>query len=404
MIIGACQAAGYDLVILETPGIGQGDAAVVPLADVSLYVMTPEFGAASQLEKIDMLDFADAVAINKFERRGAADALRDVSRQLIRNREAFGARPEDMPVFGTSAAMFNDNGVTALYQYLTGLLAACGLPLAEGVLPAASGRTSVDATSVIPPSQTGYLAGVAATVRGYHAETARQAEAVRRVQRLTAVRHELTGEPAAAVAALLQQAEADVTDESRELVEGWRTVVEAYSGDVRVVRIRDRELETWLTRKSLSGNTIPRVALPWYTDHGELLRFLREENLPGYFPFTAGGSRSSGKRRIRHGCSPERGSVPDQPAVQAAVGRERGDPAVHRVRLGHPVRSRSGGEPGRVRQGRHLGRVHGDAGGYEGPLRRVRPNRAHHVGFDDDQRARANDPGVFPQHRHRPAA
>ena len=287
-IIVACQAAGYDLVILETPGIGQGDAAVVPLADVSLYVMTPEFGAASQLEKIDMLDFADAVAINKFERRGAADALRDVSRQLIRNREAFGARPEDMPVFGTSAAMFNDNGVTALYQYLAGLLAACGLPLAEGVLPAASGRASVDATSVIPPSQTGYLAGVATTVRGYHAETARQAEAVQRVQRLTAVRRELTGEPAAAVAALMQQAEADVTDESRELVEGWRTVVEAYSGDVRVVRIRDRELETWLTRKSLSGNTIPRVALPRYTDHGELLRFLREENLPGYFPFTAG--------------------------------------------------------------------------------------------------------------------
>ena len=287
-IIGACQAAGYDLVILETPGIGQGDAAVVPLADVSLYVMTPEFGAASQLEKIDMLDFADVVAINKFERRGAADALRDVSRQLIRNREAFGARPEDMPVFGTSAAMFNDNGVTALYQYLAGLLAGCGLPLAEGVLPAASGRTSVDATSVIPPSQTGYLAGVAATVRGYHAETARQAEAVRRVQRLTAVRHELTGEPAAAVAALLQQAEADVTDESRELVEGWPAVVEAYSGDVRVVPIRDRELETWLTRKSLSGSTIPRVALPRYADHGELLRFLREENLPGYFPFTAG--------------------------------------------------------------------------------------------------------------------
>jgi methylmalonyl-CoA mutase len=287
-IIGACQAAGYDLVILETPGIGQGDAAVVPLADVSLYVMTPEFGAASQLEKIDMLDFADVVAINKFERRGAADALRDVSRQLIRNREAFGARPEDMPVFGTSAAVFNDNGVTALYQYLAGLLAACGLPLAEGVLPAASGRTSMDVTSVIPPSRTGYLAGVAATVRGYHAETARQAEAVRRVQRLASVGSELTGEPAAAVAALLQQAEGDVTGESSKLVEGWPTVVEAYSGDVRVVRIRDRELETRLTRESLSGSTIPRVALPRYTDHGELLRFLRDENLPGYFPFTAG--------------------------------------------------------------------------------------------------------------------
>src|SRR6202035_6178235 len=111
-IIAACQAAGYDLVILETPGIGQGDAAVLEHADVSLYVMTPEFGAASQLEKIDMLDFADVVAINKFERRGAADALRDVSRQLIRNRSAFGAKPQDMPVFGTSAATFNDNGVT----------------------------------------------------------------------------------------------------------------------------------------------------------------------------------------------------------------------------------------------------------------------------------------------------
>ena len=287
-IIGACQAAGYDLVILETPGIGQGDAAVVPLADVSLYVMTPEFGAASQLEKIDMLDFADVVAINKFERRGAADALRDVSRQLIRNREAFGARPEDMPVFGTSAAMFNDNGVTALYEYLAGLLAACGLPLAEGALPAASGRTSVDAASVIPPSRTGYLAGIAATVRGYHAETGRQAETVRRVQRLASVRDELTGEPAAAVAALLKGAEGDVTGESRDLVEGWPAVVEAYSGDVRVVHVRDRELRTWLTRESLSGNMIPRVALPRYTDHGELLRFLREENLPGYFPFTAG--------------------------------------------------------------------------------------------------------------------
>ncbi len=287
-IIGACQAAGYDLVILETPGIGQGDAAVVPLADVSLYVMTPEFGAASQLEKIDMLDFADAVAINKFERRGAADALRDVSRQLIRNREAFGARPEDMPVFGTSAAMFNDNGVTALYQYLAGLLAACGLPLADGVLPAASGRTSIDAASVIPSSRTGYLAEIAAAVRGYHAETGRQAEAVRRVQRLASVRDELTGEPAAAVAALLKGAEGDVTGESSDLVEGWPAVVEAYSGDVRVVHVRDRELRTSLTRESLSRNRIPRVALPRYTDHGELLRFLRKENLPGYFPFTAG--------------------------------------------------------------------------------------------------------------------
>jgi isobutyryl-CoA mutase len=289
-IIGACQAAGYDLVILETPGIGQGDAAVVPLADVALYVMTPEFGAASQLEKIDMLDFADVVAINKFERRGAADALRDVSRQLIRNRSAFGAKPADMPVFGTSAATFNDNGVTALYQHLAGLLAARGLPLAEGVLPAASGRTSTDAASVIPPARTGYLAEIAGTVRGYHEQTGRQADAVRRVQRLAAVRAELSEDHDAerSVAALLDQAAREVGADSAALVAGWPAVVESYSGSEQVVRIRDRELRTQLTRESLSGTAIPRVALPRYADHGDLLRFLREENLPGHFPFTAG--------------------------------------------------------------------------------------------------------------------
>src|SRR5579863_986386 len=190
-IIGACRAAGHDLVILETPGIGQGDAAVVPLADVALYVMTPEFGAASQLEKIGMLDFADVVAINKFERRGAADALRDVSRQLIRNRSAFGARPDDMPVFGTSAATFNDNGVTALYQHLTGLLGPLGLPLADGALAPATGRVSTDAAAVIPPARAGYLGEIAATVRDYHEQTEKQVAAVRRVQRLADVRAEL---------------------------------------------------------------------------------------------------------------------------------------------------------------------------------------------------------------------
>jgi len=118
-VISAVKAAGYDLVIVETPGIGQGDAAILPYSDVSLYVMTPEFGAASQLEKIDMLDFADVVAVNKFERRGAEDARRDVARQMVRNREAFGQSWDTMPVFGTSAARFNDDGVTALFQNQT---------------------------------------------------------------------------------------------------------------------------------------------------------------------------------------------------------------------------------------------------------------------------------------------
>jgi len=308
-IIAACRAAGYDLVIVETPGIGQGDASVTDLADVSLYVMTPEFGAASQLEKIDMLDFADVVAVNKFERRGGADALRDVARQLIRNREAFGSSPLDMPVFGTSAATFNDDGVTALYQHLAGLLKAGGLELAEGTLPAAPVRASTSATSVIPPARTGYLAEIAATVRGYHEQTEKQAAAVRRAQRLAAVHAELDDDPERkrltpggtassasaerAVADLLDRARRDVTDDSAALIGNWPAVVESYSGDEQTVRVRDRELRTRLTRESLSGNKIPRVALPKFTDdgdfdHGDLLRFLREENLPGYFPFTAG--------------------------------------------------------------------------------------------------------------------
>src|SRR6185369_8452435 len=145
-VIDACKSAGFDLVIVETPGIGQGDAGIVPYSDVSLYVMTPEFGAASQLEKIDMLDFADAVAINKFDRRGGADALRDVRRQVARERP-------DVPVFGTIAARFNDDGVTALYEHLRGQL---GLP--SGTLPHVDTTTSTGSTVIVPPARERYLA------------------------------------------------------------------------------------------------------------------------------------------------------------------------------------------------------------------------------------------------------
>ncbi|MCQ4079231.1 methylmalonyl-CoA mutase family protein [Streptomyces sp. RB6PN25] len=289
-VIAACEAAGYDLVIVETPGIGQGDAAIVPYVDVSLYVMTPEFGAASQLEKIDMLDFADVVAINKFERRGAQDALRDVGRQLVRNRGAFGSRPEEMPVFGTSAATFNDDGATALYQHLRGLLAERGLPVQAGTLPEVPVRHSSGVTQIVLSSRVRYLAEIAETVRRYHATTAEQAEQARRVQRLIAVREELAGAGAATadVERLLDQARDRLAPQAHHLLEEWPATVRAYSSDELVVTVRDRELRTALTRESLSGNRIPRVALPRFTDHGELLRFLRAENLPGHFPFTAG--------------------------------------------------------------------------------------------------------------------
>ncbi|MDV3220842.1 fused isobutyryl-CoA mutase/GTPase IcmF [Intrasporangium sp.] len=289
-VLAITKAAGFDLVILETPGIGQGDAAIVEYADVSLYVMTPEFGASSQLEKIDMLDRADVVAINKFERRGAEDALRDVGRQLVRNREAFGKGPADMPVFGTSAATFNDDGVTALYQELRGLLSEKGMPVEEGALPAVSTKQSTRIATVVPSSRVRYLAEISETVRDYHATTSELAEQASRVQRLEAVAAELAdaGSDAAPVEQLLESARADLPAEVADQLAGWPTIVESYSGDEQVVKIRDKEIRNVLTRESLSGNKIPRVALPRYRDHGELVSFLRRENLPGYFPYTAG--------------------------------------------------------------------------------------------------------------------
>ncbi|HEY3240098.1 MAG TPA: cobalamin-dependent protein, partial [Acidimicrobiia bacterium] len=199
-VICALKAAGHDLVVVETPGIGQGDAAIVPHVDVPIYVMTPEFGAASQLEKIDMLDFAEAVVINKFDRRGAEDALRDVRRQLVRNREAFSSKPEDMPVFGTIASRFHDDGVTALYQHLRDLLAEKGLRLpTSGALAPVQTTTSSAVAPIVPPARTRYLAEIAETVRSYHAATAEAMQAARRCQALRTAR-EILAERSAATA------------------------------------------------------------------------------------------------------------------------------------------------------------------------------------------------------------
>ncbi len=289
-LVAAVKAAGFDLVVVETPGIGQGDTSILPFCDVSLYVMTPEYGAASQLEKIDMLDFADAVAINKFERRGADDARRDVARQLVRNREAFGVPWEDMPVFGTSAARFDDDGVTALYQDLLAQLTAKGLPAGAGTLARVEGKISTALHGVLPGNRARYLAEIAESVRDHHEVTAAQAEVARRRQHLATTAALLeAGSPAAEAVASLQQAtDEEFRSEVREQLAGWPAVVEQYSGDELVYTVRGNEFHTALTRETLSGNKIPRVALPRTTDDGELVRYLREENLPGYYPFTAG--------------------------------------------------------------------------------------------------------------------
>jgi isobutyryl-CoA mutase len=305
-VIAACKLAGFDLIIVETSGIGQGDAAIVPLVNASLYVMTPEFGAASQLEKIDMLDFADFVAINKFDRKGAADALRDVSKQYQRNREMWALAPEKMPVFGTQASRFNDDGVTALYQGMLPRLVELGLslngaPLASGRLPTIEGRHSTSRVVIVPPARTRYLADIADTVRGYKRSARAQAALARELQQLRAAQSMLSsararddasssvhGESIAALEALVVQREQRFDANARALLADWPRVVESYTGDVQVVKVRDKEIRTELVRTSLSGTKIPRVALPRYEDHGELLKWLMLENVPGYYPYTAG--------------------------------------------------------------------------------------------------------------------
>ena len=192
-VIAASKLAGFDLVIVETSGIGQGNAAIVPFVDLSLYVMTPEFGAASQLEKIDMLDFADFVAINKFDRKGAEDALRDVRKQYQRNREAFTTPTDDMPVFGTQAARFNDDGVTALYQALVPALSEKGLKLAQGKLPIVTVKQSSSQRAIVPAQRVRYLAEIADSVRGYHAHTEEQVKIARERQSLRIAKQVFAG-------------------------------------------------------------------------------------------------------------------------------------------------------------------------------------------------------------------
>ncbi|MGC1175094.1 fused isobutyryl-CoA mutase/GTPase IcmF [Polaromonas sp.] len=293
-VIAACKVAGFDLIVVETSGIGQGDAAIVPLVDVPMYVMTPEFGAASQLEKIDMLDFAEFVAINKFDRKGSLDALRDVAKQVQRNKEAWGTAPDKMPVFGTMAARFNDDGVTALYQALKPRLAGLGLKLSEGTLPVVDVRHSTNQTPVVPAARTRYLAEIADTVRSYKKRGREQAQLAREIQQLRAAADMLTvGKPDKARAAeaaidLAVQREQVQDPAARKLLIQWPAMQQAYAGEEYVVKIRDKEIRTALTTKSLSGTTIRKVALPQYEDHGEILKWLMLDNVPGSYPYTAG--------------------------------------------------------------------------------------------------------------------
>jgi len=286
-VVAACRAAGHDLVIVETPGIGQGDAAIVDVADCSLYVMTPEYGAASQLEKIDMLELADVVAINKFDRRGAEDTLRQVGRQWRRD------HPGDAtePVFGTIASRFDDDGVTALYHHLLGELRGLGLASSDGVLPTVRTRVSTRAAVIVPAERRRYLADIAETVRGYHATTGALADQARQAQQLEAViaRAAAAGLGTDDLRLLGGSATSTRDPEGPRLLDEWEalrpTVLEDGTDGVDGT---DGTGAPARFRTSLSGTRVPRVALPRFSDHGDLVTWLRSEHLPGHYPFTAG--------------------------------------------------------------------------------------------------------------------
>ena len=327
-VLAAVQLAGFDLVIVETSGIGQGDAALAPLVDASLYVMTPEFGAASQLEKIDMLDFADVVAINKFDRKGAADALRDVRKQLARNRGVAGVAPESLPVYGTIASRFNDDGVTALFEGILAALRENGFADAvdgwgESRLPAPETRVSTRAAAVVPPQRVRYLAEVAETVRGWRARVEAQSVLARERQQLRESARMLeagtgSGRGAdsvdagarAALESLAAEREAALDPEARTLLDGWPALREAYSEDELESHAGGRTIRTSLTQTTLSGNRIAKISLPRYRDEGDLLSWLMRENVPGRFRSPPGCSRSSAKVRTRFACSRARATRP----------------------------------------------------------------------------------------------
>ncbi|WP_174818549.1 fused isobutyryl-CoA mutase/GTPase IcmF [Paenibacillus kobensis] len=296
---------GCDLVIVETSGIGQGSSAVVDLCDVSVYVMTSEFGAASQLEKIDMIDFADMIVINKFERRGSEDALRDVCKQYKRSRQKFDIPDEELPVFGTIASQFNDHGTNELFRYLmkavdTAVTGGYWPPVPVSTLQPQTKGTKI--TRIIPPDRTGYLGEIVQTVRAYSQLVEEQTSIARKIAHLREAKALIEANdgpqlPNAESSALVKRLEElqhryeeRLHPDNRKRLMEWPAIRQSYRQDWLSTPSNGQEKAkgTALYSESLSGTRIPRVSVPSFVDDGEVLRWLLKENLPGYFPYTAG--------------------------------------------------------------------------------------------------------------------
>lgn len=285
------KTAGVDLVIVETSGIGQGDAEIREISDVSMYVMTSEFGAPTQLEKIDMIDFADLIVINKFERKGSEDARSQVRKQYQRSHMLFESDLEKMPVYGTIASQFNDPGTNALFA---ALIEKINEKAGTDWEVSFSKNEIVEKQDVIiPNSRRHYLREISDTVRHYHRNAEEQVRAARRLFQLEGAIAEAeeqgeTGELLNALKKMKAEVEERLSPASKKVLNTWTETKGKYAGERFVTKIRDKEIVTELTTKSLAGLSIPKVALPKYEDYGEILRWIYKENVPGSFPFTAG--------------------------------------------------------------------------------------------------------------------
>jgi methylmalonyl-CoA mutase len=289
--INICKLAGFDMVILESAGVGQSDASILDFCDVSLYIMTPEYGAASQLEKINMLDFADIICINKFDKAGALDALHDVRKQYKRNHELWNEADENLPVVGTIAAQFNDAGINQLFdKIMFTIQEKMGIHFSSVNAIQAGLIETTTRAQIIPPKRVRYLAEIADANRSYNEWTNEQCILASKWYQLNGAIQTL---PANSVAKqelenIAASLESSLHQDCKKMIQQWPELVKKYQADFFEYSVRNKTIRQPLTTQSLSGTRISKVILPRYKDWGDILRWQLQENIPGEFPYTAG--------------------------------------------------------------------------------------------------------------------